>query len=72
MTLKERFKQEYYTEAEIAEFLALTRSTLQKKRYTEVDHPPYRKLTARLVVYPKKDFHEWERSREIHRKRRGA
>lgn len=59
-------KDEYLTEDQVADILLIKKSTLQKNRSLGRNHPPYKKIGAR-VFYPRKEFDRWFNDQRLHK-----
>lgn len=57
---------DYYTESEVLEFLGIAKATLKHRRSMGRNHPPFVRL-GKKVVFPKKEFHAWLKSRPVHK-----
>lgn len=67
MTAAMRLKQDYLTEADVALLLGIKKSTLAKNRSLGVNHPPFVRITSKIIVYPKREFDRWVESHGIRR-----
>lgn len=56
--------EKFLTEDEVCSILKIKKSTLNHRRYTGTEHPPYHEI-GRNRLYPKDMFIEWINKRPV-------